>query len=533
MANFLTFLTSLLEYFWLIVKNITIDSFNIMKELDKFLFNYTSSSTWLIITFILSKHLPTIFSKAIKGIGGMKKPAQQPQIIQQPGAVPIQQGGSILANIAQKLATDPILRQQVAQRGEAALQNPQIQQQLANVAQSVPLAIPTAQPAPVVQQPVLQQPVLQPIQQPVIQPVIQPTPIVQQPIVQPVAQPKFKQRITQGAKKIGQGARQGAQAFRRGVGNTRRGMIRIRKVIQTDKRSKLITFLMLLAIFYYEHADECRKQTGGNIDIKSMLRSGFWTIGFSYIITIILTNIGPYRMVRSLMGENIATDIIDGIVLYFVYNLVRNFRNITKKNTCEMSEATKKAKEEAKKEEEKTENFTEFEEEKKLRQKSQPTMDELKREALREQQDKDELKRSNNTPTVEDKIPEAQRILKDADIIVGRQDIFRAIDRLLQEQKEINLENLKELVDVESPKQVLSVEDQGKVKSLPKDRRRAKGYEVEEAEKVYSISPFAEKRAVQKIDDAFIRSEGGRLIGVNLEKAMKIQNDKLIKLGYK
>ena len=80
--------------------------------------------------------------------------------------------------------------------------------------------------------------------------------------------------------------------------------------------------------------------------------------------------------------------------------------------------------------------------------------------------------------------------------------------------------------------QILSVEDAGKLLSLPPNRRHQRATDVEEAERLYSLKPLAEKRSVQNIDDAFIKSEGGRVIGVNLEKAIQEQNEKLKKLGY-
>ena len=536
MGNFISTVGGFAEFFWGIVSTISVDTFNVIKNMDDFLFNYTSASGFLLLTFILAKRLPKMFGAAVMGAGRMKtgfqnfrarragvaQPAPQPMMAQTGGALPLAalaaKAGPSLAKVAQTLAKNPALRQQVAQAGQTALQNPQLAQQLANVAQSVPAAgvVPTAPApvAPVVQQPVAApQPVVQPVVQP-IQPVVQP--VVQQPIVQqPIAQPKVTMR---------------------------QRMIPVQQAVKKQGKSNLFIFLMLFVVYAIEHYDDCKNKAGGSIDVTSFMRNGFWTIGFSYILTMIFTNIGPYRMIKAATGETLMTEIIDGIILYLVYNLVRNFRNITKKNTCEGSATPEKTEgfEETPQEEleepltpAQKRAATQAEKEKILRFATKPTLKELEKGAKIAQQDKDELRRSNEITVADDKIQKAQKILKQEDIIVGRRDVFRAVDKLLQEQKEINSANLKSILDVESPRGVKSTTEKEKVSAdLPKDRRALKipEFDKPEAGLPPSLRNFKAKRKdLSKTDDIAIRSKGGRLIGVNLEKAIASQNKKIAK----
>jgi hypothetical protein len=460
MSAFLNFIVNFFKYLWNIIKNTTVDVYKILKNLDDFLFKYSTPSISLIFTFVISRYFNTIISGITSGVSNFQ--GRQSAPIQTGGAVPA------LAAVAKQIAANPALAKQAMGLAQQVATDPVLSQQVLQ-----------QQPIPQVAQPQI-------VQQPIPQ-VAQPQ-IVQQPIPQAISRnPTMKQRY-----------------------------IQVRTAVKEDERSKIAIFLILFIIYAVEHTDDCRNKSGGSINIKSYLRNGFWTIGFSYLLTMILTNIGPYGMIKKTNGTGIITDLLDGVVLYFVYNLVKNFRNITDKNTCET-----------------TEGFDDtFKKEQELRFKYEPSLDEAVKELEKQKKEFTEYKKSNKMPTVDEQIPKAQRLLKNANIFIGRKDIFQAIDKLQQQEKEINLENLKSILNVDSPKPIMTLKQQELALALPSDRRRLKSNikSVDEVDKELNILK-SHKKQFTTIDDIAIRSDKGRIIGINLEKLAdkrikKLQNKK-------
>ena len=470
MSDFLNFIVSFFKYLWDAIKNTTVDLYQVLKNLDDFLFKYSSKSIPLIFTFVLARHF-------YKVVGGITTGVQQmrARTAPVPMGVPVQAGGAAtdFAEVAKLVAANPELAKQAMGVAQQAVSNPALMQAATNLAQNqqqmIPPQIPQVQPQPVI------------IQQPV--PQVQPQPVfIQQP----------------GAPKV----------------TMQQRFVQVRQGMKTDDRSKFVIFLMLFVIFAVEHYGDCSNQSGGSLDIKSFFRNGAWTIGFSYFLTMILTNIGPYGMIKSSAGPGVITDIMDGVVLYFVYNLVKNWRNITGKNTCEGAD--------------KKEGFDDtFEEEKELRFKYEPSLEEAVKELEKQKQEYSEYKKSNKMPTIDEQIPKAQRLLKNANIFIGRTDVYQAIDKLQQSGREITLDNLKSILDVDSPKPIETLKQQ-ELATLPADRRQLKIPEMDVSEA--GLPPILKsKKQLTSIDDTVIRSDKGRIIGVNLEKLQEKRIQKLQK----
>jgi len=412
------------------------------------------------------------------------------------------------------------------------------------------------------------QPIAQPVMQPQMipqQPIMQPQ-MVQQPVMQPqmVQQPVMQPQMVQQPQMIPQ------QQFQQPM--YEEVVIEEQVAEKSEMPSYIIMAIMLFGVYYLEHAQKCRSKAGGSLDYKSFMRNGFWTIGLPLFFTKILTNLGPYKAFKSMIGENIVTYFIDGFVLYFIYNLVRNWRNITDKNTCEMSEATKKARKEAAVEKlkkkmgvkesfdnisDKVDEINKLTNEIKMKlQNDELSSEEIQnykqmlkditplQDKIIEQKQKvqdlttlkktdlDLLKKSNQMPIVQDDIHKAQKILNEVDIIVGRIDIFQAVDKLQREQREINLENLQKVLDTINPQRIKSQRELELEKTLPAERRLPSPIKIREMPKfVAPTQKTMQQRATERkpqIDDAAIRAPSGRLLGINLEKQIEAQNKLLL-----
>ncbi len=332
----------------------------------------------------------------------------------------------------------------------------------------------------------------------------------QQPIAQPVAQPV-------------------AQPINMPKARVKRFQFKpIARNIRQQGKSNIIILLMIFIIHAIEYSQEC----DGDFEFYPFIRSSFWTIIFTYFITMILINVGPYYMIKRASGEGFFTNLIDGVILCFVYNLVRNWRNITDKNTCKDTTTTSDSTTESEststdetpaeavenatadtpdEESNTTEAFTDFDAEVAIK------------SAAKEEANRNLLKQSNQIKTTPQYIPEAQMMLKDENIIVGRSDLYRAIDNLLKKQKQITTANLKAELNVTAPLFVKSQTQQEIDHVNVLDRRHNRG-EYKPAELPIDLTFAAVDRNIPSPDDEFIYTERGRLLGINPEKVLEEQN---------
>ena len=90
--------------------------------------------------------------------------------------------------------------------------------------------------------------------------------------------------------------------------------------------------IMLLVVYSIEHTEAC---TGGDgFELKYFMENAFWTIIPVVMIMFIISKSPFYKLQKFAFGDSIVSKLVDGIMLFFVYNLMRNFRNITKRNLC-------------------------------------------------------------------------------------------------------------------------------------------------------------------------------------------------------
>lgn len=289
----------------------------------------------------------------------------------------------------------------------------------------------------------------------------------------------------------------------------------------------LSMLLMVFIVYYIENGDQCLKDSNTenvsgksnfNFDTSRFYWGFFCTYIFTYIITTTLINFGPYGRMKQNNGYSWHFNIMDGIVLIGVYNIVRNIIGIYGINKCRTPETVN----------EKKENFeNDFDSEKELRNKSEKSLDELKEIKKEEEKDLLKLKKSNKIKTPDELINESQTMLKNEDIFVGRTDLYEVIDKLQQEQKDINIENLKNKLNLEQPKMILTLEEKSKKMALPDDRRRIKApifnNNIEDGlPNIFKKNPPKES----DIDDVVLTKKG-RLIAFNLEKLQEKRINKL------
>lgn len=273
------------------------------------------------------------------------------------------------------------------------------------------------------------------------------------------------------------------------------------------KHSYPIMLLIIIIIYYVEHAEDCRTKSGGTIDKKSFIYNGIFTIGFTFLlykIFDVLTNIISFlRIFKTILGDGPLGDMYKGLLLYFFYNFVRNFRNITERNTCEKSKETKEA--EKKKEEE-----------------------EKKKEEEKKEENKEEEKKESfeNVFDVKNFIKKMKDKLKNKK--VGKKDIkemFEVIKKvnktnpkeLLKASNEIKQIKEKKIDSTTNIKKVKSQKKQELKKSLPLERRLPRGTEknnmLDLAE--INIKPKFKKTVEDTLEEKVFRNSKGRVVGLN------------------
>ena len=361
--NPFTLITSFIELFWWVIKTATIDFATLLLNFDKLLFNYTSTSGWLIFTFLIGRYTPDLSMLFKKNVSKLRNRNQS-------GGAPGLAGAVGTASMVSQASE--ALKQAIPQA------IPQVQQAIPQAIPQVQQAIPQAIPQPQYYGPQPQQYYEQP----------------QQYYEQP------QQYYEQPQKPIQEGSK---------INYTMMGMT-------------------LMFVYYMEHADDCRKQAGGSLDMKSFLYNGFWTFGTTYFLMYILEKTPIFRMIETIAVGPIG-DIIKGFVLYFIYNLVRNYRNITKKNVC------KKAKEESKKE-----DFINVDEQlENIKKITKKIKNKLKRNNIKQEDFEEVLKTMNDVDNLKptDLLKASNEIKKEIKKEIDSTKNIKKIKTQIEEEKEI------------------------------------------------------------------------------------------------
>jgi len=94
----------------------------------------------------------------------------------------------------------------------------------------------------------------------------------------------------------------------------------------------LLLFIILSSIHYLDYSDMCSDITNDKIFI-----SGLWTVLIVIFIYFSITKLGLLNKIHLVLkqrGYGLLAELIDGIVIFLLYNIVRNVRNITGANKC-------------------------------------------------------------------------------------------------------------------------------------------------------------------------------------------------------
>ena len=258
-----------------------------------------------------------------------------------------------------------------------------------------------------------------------------------------------------------------------------------------QKPNYFIIVLVLMIVYYFDSSDDCRKEAKGTLDKKSFIFNGLWTFGSVGVIMFIM-NMTILRMFNQIMGGGIIDSVFKGAIFYFVYNFVRNFRNITKRNECD---APEKPKEEEPTEEETKEGFAPID---------------YNLFDIKKLTDKMQDKLQNGKITKED-FTEVFEVMKKVDSLDPK-DILKA-------SNEIKIEVKKPIDSVTNVKKIPTVREEELKDSLPLERRLPKGPEPVGVENnaQHSLTPIEKPKSKRSksIDDKVIRDDSGRIIGMN------------------
>jgi len=264
-----------------------------------------------------------------------------------------------------------------------------------------------------------------------------------------------------------------------------------------QKPNYFIIVLVLMIVYYFDSADDCRKEANGTLDKKSFIYNGLWTFGSVGAIMFIM-NMTILRMFNQIMGGGIIDSIFKGAIFYFVYNFVRNFRNITKRNTCDAPKEEEKPKEEkSEDEEEKKEDFAPID----------YNLFDIKKltDKMQEKIKNGDIKREDFTEVFE--------AIKTVDSLDPK-DILKASNEIKKEVK-------KPINSAKNIKKVKTQREEELKDSLPLERRLPKGPEPVGIENnaQHMLTPLeSEKKSKRSksIDDKVIRDDSGRIIGLNI-----------------
>jgi len=217
---------------------------------------------------------------------------------------------------------------------------------------------------------------------------------------------------------------------------------RLEKLNSFNRGHWIIHLLILLFVFYIDYAIICESndETKGKLDYMEMFRQGVFTIVPLYGFLWSIQRIRYYRNFRHAI-DNYTTeyigDILEGLVLFYMYNLTMNFREINGYNNC----YPRTAESVETKDKESFGNLKETE----------------KNIILENQQMLDE---SNGLQTIDDDlIQDTQEALNSQDIIIGKTDIFNALAKIASKKLPLTVDNVKEELGITKPFEIQTQEE--------------------------------------------------------------------------
>ena len=273
-----------------------------------------------------------------------------------------------------------------------------------------------------------------------------------------------------------------------------------------EKPNYFIIVLVLMIVYYFDTAEDCRDQGKGTLDKQQFIFNGLWTFG-SVAVVMFIMNMTILRMFNQVMGGGIIDSIFKGAIFYFVYNFIRNFRDITKRNKCsapEKTDADKKdddkkdadKKDDDKKDDDKKEGFAPID---------------YNLFNIKKLTDKMQGKIQNGKITREDFTEVFDAIKKVDDL--NPKDLLKASNEVKKVVK-------KPINSAKNIKKVKTQRQEELKDSLPLERRLPKGPEPVGIENnaQHMLTPLeSEKKSKRSksIEDKVIRDDSGRILGLN------------------
>jgi len=96
-------------------------------------------------------------------------------------------------------------------------------------------------------------------------------------------------------------------------------------------------FVALSTVHYLDYSSDC-----SNYETSDLFSSGLFTIIASMLIFILITKIGLYARLHMILRRRnlgVIADVIDGGLVFFIYNMIKNMRDVTGYNKCSSSSA--------------------------------------------------------------------------------------------------------------------------------------------------------------------------------------------------
>ncbi len=97
-------------------------------------------------------------------------------------------------------------------------------------------------------------------------------------------------------------------------------------------------FVALSIVHYLDYSSDCK-----NYETSDLFSSGLFTIITCMLIFILITKIGLYSKLHMMLKRRnigVIADLIDGGLVFFIYNMIKNMRDVTGYNKCSISSSS-------------------------------------------------------------------------------------------------------------------------------------------------------------------------------------------------
>ena len=105
-----------------------------------------------------------------------------------------------------------------------------------------------------------------------------------------------------------------------------------------EQRQYTMLLIGLIVVHYLDYSNDCK-----NYETSDLFSSGLYTIISCIIIFILITKIGLYSALHRVLKRRnmgIIADLIDGGLVFFIYNIIKNIRDMNEYNKCGTTTST-------------------------------------------------------------------------------------------------------------------------------------------------------------------------------------------------